>query len=184
MATALQNRKLTIEQFNLEYGDRKPYYEYWHGEAIPKSRHTLVHALLQKIMMILLEEIGYASAAEVRLKLDPEVELLPDVIATSTPVGLPYPTKAFDVAVEILSPEDPFQRITKKCRLYQKWGIKHILVIDGEERIVWRLDPDSGDLREVSEIVFDRERAIAVPTIWNELDRRLSQWSETRPNGG
>jgi Uma2 family endonuclease len=171
MATALQ--KLTIEQFNLQYGDRKPYHEYWYGEAIPKAMPTLIHALLQKILLILFDEIGYTSVAEVRLRLDPDVEPLPDVIAISGPVGLPYPTKPFDVAVEILSPEDSFQRITKKCRLYHKWGIRHILVVDGEERIVWKLEPDGNELHEISEILFSNGRKLLTQQLWEELDRRL-----------
>lgn len=32
--------KLTLAEFEDRYGNRKPYYEYWFGEAVPKAMPT------------------------------------------------------------------------------------------------------------------------------------------------
>jgi hypothetical protein len=53
---------------------------------------TWLHALIQKILLRLLDGIGYESAAEVTLKLDPAYEPIPDVIAVEGVIDHPYPT--------------------------------------------------------------------------------------------
>ena len=52
---------------------------------------------------------------KITLKLDPAYEPIPDVIAAESAIGDPYhPTEPFEVATEILSPEDPFSRVLRK----------------------------------------------------------------------
>jgi Uma2 family endonuclease len=72
-----------------------------------------------------LDESGYKSAIEVTLKISADFAPVPDVIATAGLIELPYPTQPVDIVVEILSPEDSFQRLVRKCRLYSAWGIPH-----------------------------------------------------------
>ncbi len=79
----------TVADFERQYGDRKPH-----------------HGLLQTIVMMLLDEAGYKSGSEVKLKISPAFQPVPDVIATSGQVEMPYPTRPVDVMGEILSPED------------------------------------------------------------------------------
>src|ERR1700679_525767 len=98
--------KLTLADFERQYGDEKPYHEYWFGEAVPKAMPTLSHGLLQKIMMRALDEAGYQSASEVKLKISSDFEPVPDVIATTGRFERPYPTQPMGVVIEILSPED------------------------------------------------------------------------------
>ena len=102
---AVAEPKLSLQEFHERYDGEKPYYEYWDGEAVQKSMPTLRHGLIQKILMMLLDAIGYESASEVTLKLDPAYEPIPDVIASDGPIGDPYPTSAFDVII------DPKERI-------------------------------------------------------------------------
>lgn len=56
--------------------------------------------------MNLLSEAGYRAGSEVKLKIDPRSHPIPDVIATRGRVELPYPTKAVEIVIEILSEED------------------------------------------------------------------------------
>ena len=129
---------LSLEEFHARYDGEKPYYEYWDGEAVQKSAATFLHGRIQCLIAVLLDGIGYVSAIEVTLKLDPSYEPVPDIIALDGPVAGPYPTTPFDVVIEILSPQDSFSRVLRKCRLYERWGIRQIIVVDPAERLVWR----------------------------------------------
>jgi Uma2 family endonuclease len=161
--------KLTKEEFHARYDGEKPYYEYWDGEAVQKSMPTWLHGLVQGILQSLLRGIGYASGSEVTLHLDSAYEPVPDVIATTRPPTGRYPTEPFDVVIEILSPDDPFSRVLRKCRLYEKWGIRQIVVIDPEERIVWRFE--NGVPIETDVIAYRGDAKIPAQALWDEVDR-------------
>jgi Uma2 family endonuclease len=80
---------------------------------------TSIHGVIQLLLGRMMSEIGYDGGSEVELRLDPNYEFLPDVIATEGLLEHPYPTKAFEIAIEILSPNDQFSRVLRKCRLYE-----------------------------------------------------------------
>jgi len=168
-------QKLSVQEFHARYDGEKPYYEYWDGEAVQKSMPTRMHSLIQKILMRLLDGIGYDSAAEVTLKLDPAYEPIPDVIAIDGPIGDPYPTSPFEVAIEILSPDDSFSRVLRKCRLCERWGIRQILVIDPAERLVWRFE--NGAPQETDVVAHRGDAVIAAQTLWDEVARELARTS-------
>jgi Uma2 family endonuclease len=172
---AVAEQKLSIEEFHARYDGEKPYYEYWNGEAVQKSMPTLLHGLIQKILMRLLDGIGYDSASEVTLKLDPAYEPIPDVIAVDGAIGDPYPTSPFDVVIEILSPKDSFSRVLRKCRLYEQWGIRQIVVIDPAERLIWRFE--NGATRETDVIARRGENTIPAHSLWDEVDLQLARVS-------
>jgi Uma2 family endonuclease len=166
----LAERKLSKEEFHAKYDGEKPYFEYWDGEAVQKSMPTSSHGLTQKFLMRLLDDIGYESGSEIELRLDANYELIPDVIAADGALEDPYPTRPFEVAIEIFSPGDSFSRVLRKCRLYEKWGIRQIVVIDPKERIVWRFEnriPVETDI-----IAYRGESKIPAQALWDELDRR------------
>ncbi len=114
---------MSPEAFDARYGAEKPYFEYWDGEAVQKAMPTRLHSAVQKILVRLLDGLGFDSGQEITLKLDPDYEPVPDVIAAEDRIEDPYPTAPFEVVVEILSPEDSFSRVLRKCRLYAAWGI-------------------------------------------------------------
>jgi len=136
---------------------------------------TRLHGLIQKILMILLDGIGYHSASEVRLKLDPAYELAPDVITLDGAIGDLYPTSAFDVVIEILSPQDSFSRVLGKCRLYEKWGIRQIVVVDPAERLIWRFE--NGAAQETDIVARRGDATISAQALWDEVDRQLTSVS-------
>jgi Uma2 family endonuclease len=114
--------KLSLAEFELQYGGEKPYYEYWYGEPVQKSMPTWLHSLLQKVLVNLLSKAGYKAGAEVKVKIVQEFHPIPDVIATRSPIEHPYPTKPLEVVVEILSDTDPMSRVVSKCLRYQEWA--------------------------------------------------------------
>lgn len=165
--------KLSVAEFELQYGSEKPHYEYWYGEPVQKSLPTSLHGLLQMLLAGLLSKAGYKAAAEVKLKIVPDCHPIPDVIATPFPLEHPYPTKPLDVVIEILSDNDPMSRVLSKCLRYQEWGFGLIYVVDPNDRIVFQwLD---GSLRN-----SDKVAGISAVEIWRALDRELSEQTEDR----
>jgi Uma2 family endonuclease len=155
-----------VIEFEKQYGQEKPYYEYWYGEAVQKSASTWIHGLLQRILAGFLSQAGYKAGSEVKLKIDPDFHPVPDVIATRGRVEVPYPTRPVEVVIEILSDDDPMSRILTKCRTYQGWGFERIYVVDPQTRIVFRWT-DRG-LEEVNTLA-----SLPVDRIWSALDQEL-----------
>ena len=72
MASAAQF--LSLQQFEQAYGEEKPYYEYWFGEAIQKTMPTSLHGTTQGVLFMLLTKRGWRASCEVKLKLSPFCE--------------------------------------------------------------------------------------------------------------
>jgi Uma2 family endonuclease len=168
---AVAEHKLSLADFHARYDGEKPYFEYWDGEAVQKSMPTRLHALLQQILVQLLETLGYDAGAEITLKLDPAYEPIPDVIAAEGSIGDPYPTEPFEVVIEILSPDDPFSRVLRKCRRYAAWGIRQVIVVDPQARLIWSFE--NGSPNETGIIAKRGERVITAQELWSEVDRQL-----------
>jgi Uma2 family endonuclease len=162
--------KLTLEDFDRQYGDSKPYYEFWFGEAIQKSMPTVIHGWLQVIIAWLLKEAGYRAGSEVRLKISPDFQPVPDVVAVEGRVERPYFTKPVVVAVEILSPDDSFHRVMRKCEIYAEWGIQTVVVLDPESRAGWTWDHRLKSLIPATLIALPNGNNIPLTRIFAELD--------------
>ena len=158
--------KLTLAQFQEQFGRSQRAYEFWYGEAIPKSMPTWVRGLLQAIIMQLLKEARFYAASEVELRIDPDAHPRPDVIASKSKGERAYPTHSVDIAVEIVSQDDSHSYLKEKCRKYQAWGIGHVFVVDPSDRSVteWK-----GTLVETNNL-----SSIPVGRIWDELDQQYS----------
>jgi Uma2 family endonuclease len=155
-----------VVEFEKQYGQEKPYYEFWNGEAVQKSASTWIHGLLQGILASFLSQAGYTAGSEVKLKIDPDFHPIPDVIATRGRVELPYPTKSVEIVLEILSDDDPMSRILTKCRAYQNWGFEQVYVVDPKTRIVFRWADQR--LEEVNTLA-----TVPVDKIWSALEQEL-----------
>ncbi len=158
--------KLTLSEFQKQFGRKDRAYEFWYGEAIPKSMPTCVHALLQIIIARLLIEAGFNAASELELRIDPDARPRPDLFASKNKLRGTYPTQAADVVVEIVSEDEPFPHLKDKCRKYKAWGFKGVYVVDPSDRSVaeW-----NGALVETDNVV-----GIPVARIWQELDQQYS----------
>jgi Uma2 family endonuclease len=164
--------KLTLVEFECRYGDRKPYHEFWFGEAIPKSMPTWLHGLLQKLIMMALDRAGYESSPEVELRISSEFAPVPDVTAVAGAAESPSPTKPVDIVVEILSPEDSFQRLIRKCQLYAEWGIPAIIVLDPQNSEGWIWDQAGSSLQRVATLALPNGETIPLAPLFEELARR------------
>ncbi len=164
---AIATHKLTLEEFEAQYGQSDRSFEYWFGEAIPKGMATWVHGLLQKIVTALLDEQGFIAAPEIELRIESDAYPKPDVVATrKIPTGR-YPTQGLDVVVEIISEDDKYPFVREKCRKYHSWGFGRIYLVDPSDRSVteWK----DGALIPSPELA-----GIPVDRIWKALDSQHS----------
>ncbi len=171
MATATHS--LTLEEFRTRYAQEKPYYEYWFGEAIQKSVPTIPHGVLQPILVAMFAAAGYRSGSEIELRIDPDWQPKPDVIAWHSPIRQSYPTAPVDIVAEILSPDDAMALVFEKCRQYQRIGIAQIFVFDPEARVAWEWSAATGNLERISSVGLGNGQSIPLITLWQNLDQAL-----------
>jgi len=127
---------------------------------------TWIHGFLQSLISRLLTEAGYKAGSEIDLRIDPDAIPRPDVIATKGRLEHPYPTKAVEVVVEILSSDDPMPYVLQKCNAYQEWGFEFIYLVDPESRKVYRWTGDA--LETVTALA-----TISAGRIWEALEQAL-----------
>jgi Uma2 family endonuclease len=136
---AAQPLPLTLEEFHTLYDGAKPAFEYWHGAAVQKPMPTVLHGIVQAILVMLLERAGWNTASEVRLKVVSDAEPVPDVIAVHGKFEGRYPTAAPALCIEILSPRDTLAKTLEKPSTYISWGSRCVWIIDPEKRTAWSL---------------------------------------------
>ncbi|MBV8809085.1 MAG: Uma2 family endonuclease [Acidobacteriaceae bacterium] len=165
--------RLTFLEFQSKYERSERSYEYWYGEAIPKGMPTWIHGLLQSIIAQALTEAGYIAGAEVELRIIPDAHPKPDVIGTKGEIDEPYPTKAVDVVVEILSNDDPMPYVLEKCQAYNSWGFEYIYIVNPESRQLFRW---TGSGLQIS------NELISIPgeRIWRQLENALQRGRRTK----
>ena len=172
---AAQPLPLSVQEFHRLYDRAKPAYEYWFGKAVQKPMPTLLHGIVQFIIATLLERAGWNTSLEVRLKVVPDAEPVPDVIAVQGKFRGAYPTAAPELCVEILSPADTLPKALEKAKRYVEWGSQCVWIIDPEKRTAWTLSrertpepswiPPNGILRIAS-------TEIQLEALFSEVDRK------------
>lgn len=105
--------------------------------SAPGRLPTKLHSKLQSLIVAMLKVLGYFAYVEVTLRVAPNWEPIPDVIAELEASTGPYPTKPVDIVVEILSPEDEFSFVQDKCKRYSNIGVNDILVLDPIRHTSW-----------------------------------------------
>ena len=83
------------------------------------------------------------------------------------------PAEPVDVVVEVLSPDDSFQRVMRKCQIYAEWGIPTILVLDPEGRAGWLWDNQVHTLTPMRVVTLTNGKSITLERIFAELDASL-----------
>ena len=142
---------------------------------------TLLHGLVQRIIMMLLRQAGWNAASEVRLKIVRDAEPVPDVIAVRGKFKGRYPSAAPELCIEILSPGDTLAKALKKAETYISWGSQCVWIIDPENRTAWSLSgegeyepawiPPDGALRIA-------DTAIGLQDLFAEIDNSLESAEE------
>ena len=84
---------------------------------------TVLHGVVQSIVMMLLERASWNTASEVRLKVVSDAEPIPDAIAVRGKFkGGSYPSAAPELCIEIMSPSDTLAEALDKAKSYLAWG--------------------------------------------------------------
>jgi len=166
---------LTLQEFEARYGDRKPYHEYWFGEAYGKTMPTVLHSVVQFILNRLLVARGYFAAPEIRVKISHLAQPIPDLIADPVPVASPYPVAPFELAIEILSPADDLNLAVNKAAHYLDWKIQHVWIIDPERRTAYHMSADHPQPIVAAELTAGPGLApIPLDELWREVDAMLN----------
>jgi len=163
---------LTLDEYHRCYATENGY-EYWFGEAVRKSVPTLLHSILQIILGEFLYRMGYVSASELDLRIDPNWEPRPDVCAMLTPQH-PYPTRPVAVVAEILSPDDPMSKVFEKCRRYKHIGIGQVFVFDPEAHVGWEWSSATENLERIHILELGNGSKMDLAEVWNELAVRAT----------
>ncbi len=176
MYMAAQPLPLSLEEFHALYDGAKPAYEYWQGVAIRKSRPDALHGIVQVILALLLEKAGWNTALEVRLKVVPDAEPVPDLIAVCGKFTGKYPVTAPALCIEILSPGDTLAKTLAKAAKYIAWGSQSVWIIDPEKRTAWNVSRK--DAGRPSWIAPDgnlriEDTTIELQHLFAEVDRKL-----------
>lgn len=173
---AAQASPLSLERFHELYDGAKPAYEYWYGTAVRKSMPTVLHGLVQFVIMMLLDNAGWNSASEVRLKITSDAEPVPDVIAMRGKFKGRYPTVAPQLCIEIMSPGDTLAKALEKAKVYISWGSQGVWIIDPEKRTAWTMSQEGNHEPawvSPSGILRIGETTITLPDLFAEVDKRL-----------
>jgi Uma2 family endonuclease len=180
---------LTLEQF-LAQPETEPASEYVCGEVVPKPMPNVFHGLLQGILWSLLRQVARAgnvglAAIEWRCMFGPvgqERAFVPDVAFVRRerlPVDRAELRAGFwaapDIAVEILSPEQPVARFVAKVQFYLRHGVRLVWVVDPDAETVTVFAPDRDPVTLHGEDVLDGADLLpgfqtTVAAIFAELD--------------
>jgi Uma2 family endonuclease len=172
MATPAQF--LSLQQFEQTYGSEKPYYEYWFGEAVQKSMPISLHGIVQIVIGMLLFARGWKVASEVKLKLSPYANPVPDLVADPKPIESPFPTKPLALCIEILSPTDDLRRLFQKCAHYLDWGIQTVWIIDPEQRKAYcmtRTKPEPEQLFLSDSLTAEAGLVLPLRELFEQIDK-------------
>lgn len=167
---------LSLEEFHRLYDGVKPNHEYWFGEAVPKSMPTFLHSAVQTALILLLAGRGWKAFPEVTLKLSPDAEPVPDVIATRRRFNQAYPTEPVEICVEILSPDDRIKRVVEKGKRYLDWGVSYVWIIDPVGRIAWvqtAQNPEGIPVSADGSLTAGEGTEIPLPELFAEVDKLL-----------
>ena len=121
----------------------EPDCEYDDGLIVERNVGEFDHSFLQSILATIFmnseETWGVYGLTAQRIPIAPRKFRIPDVcvLRLDAPAEdiLAHPPL---IAIEILSPEDRFPRITAKAIEYREFGIEHVWIVDPRQRKVFR----------------------------------------------
>lgn len=159
---------VSVEEY-LRYSE-KPNCEYRDGVLYPKPMPTKSHALLEFMLVLMLERQGLEAASEVTVKLSGSRYLIPDVVAAEL-LEDPYPLEPVLLCCEILSPEDRLGATLAKCEEYHAWGVPYCWVIDPIKRSAWEFHAGMEPVRVAEQLQAGKYTA-GLDELFSRLDRR------------
>ena len=117
--------------------------------------------------------MGIPSITEQRIQVSPTRYRIPDVciVPSNRPIIGIHRTAPF-LCVEVLSPEDRFQRVLERVQEYTRMGVRHVWIIDPVSREVWTVQSNGGPVSLDSEELTLPGTPVRIPVkdIFEEID--------------
>ncbi len=138
---------------------------------------TSLHGSTQIVLGMLIFARGWKAASEVKLKLSPFANPIPDLVADPNPIESPFPTKPLALCIEILSPADDSRNVFQKCAHYLDWGIETAWIIDPEERkgyMMTRANPQPANLFAGDSLTAEPGLSLPLHELFEQLDKLAS----------
>lgn len=130
-------------------GSYEPDCDYVDGELVERhvgeQWHGLVQLAIGAIFRANRSAWGLRAITEQRIGVSATRYRVPDVcvVRSSDPV-VPVLRTPPVLCVEVLSPEDRFQRVVIRAQEYQRLGVQHIWIIDPHSREIWTMCSEGG----------------------------------------
>jgi len=180
---ATQTTLITLKEYRERY-ENEHGVEYWFGEVVRKSMVSWNHGILAMILGQFFTELGYVSGTEIDLRVDPNWEPRPDVMAMLSPdLSERYPTKPVAIVAEILSPTDSMTHVFEKCGHYARVGVEQIFVFDPEGKKAWQWNKHTEALEPLNEVHLTNDSVLVVAEVWVEMKRRTGQAHQKQFSG-
>jgi len=145
-----------IRMTNAEYmamPDDGKRYELHDGVLVEMPSASMLHnwiivVLLRTLSALVIDhKLGYAAADGLDYILAPGLILRPDIsfMANVFPPFAQYPTKAPDLAVEVISPSNSASEMSYKVNAYLEYGSRLVWIIDPDQKIVSVYQPGADE---------------------------------------
>ncbi len=138
------NTALSVEQYlATSFPDLDK--EYRDGELVERSLpdylHSKTQGLLVAFFVALSKTMPLFTAPELRLKIRPNLVLIPDVsVFHPTEPTARFPDTPPFVTIEILSLDDKLADVREKLETYKTWGVRHVWLVDPYSRRMYTCD--------------------------------------------
>jgi Uma2 family endonuclease len=129
----------------------EPDCDYVDGEVVERTLGEQWHGLVQSAVAAIFRanrrNWGLRAITEQRVQTSKTRFRVPDVtvVPSSDPLTAIL-TSAPVLCVEVLSPEDRFQRVVIRAQEYQRMGVPNIWIIDPQTREIWTMAAEGGPL--------------------------------------
>ncbi|MBC8167374.1 MAG: Uma2 family endonuclease [Bryobacteraceae bacterium] len=132
--------------------DYEPYCEYIDGtleqKSLPDHKHSRLQTLLAGLLLAQEDRLGYETCTELHVWVTPTRFRIPDLCGlTSKPQDHRYADRPPLFTIEIVSSDEPWQKLRAKVRDHQSMGVPFVIVADPYTKTV--LMTDNGLLREL-----------------------------------
>jgi Uma2 family endonuclease len=147
--------RTSFEDFDREYVD---------GEIVERALPTNLHSEAQGRLIIIFWDLAksrpFHIRPDLRLRVADARVRIPDIsiIAGAKP-RQSVPSDPALAVIEILSPDDRYNDLIEKFGEYERWGVKHL----------WMVDPERRALRVFRNGLFEHAAAFEIP----EYDVRI-----------
>jgi len=173
MEAVLANTHIGVEEYlDLVFDDR-PEPDYVHGEVVERALPTIIHARIQGLLILLfapvLERARLFLLPELRMQIEPRLFRVADlaIYRESAPRGRYSTTPPF-IAVEIVSPDDRYGRLTHRLEDYRRWGVPHVWLVDPQLKRLYEYT-DAGLLQHPSLCLPEFDFEIAAQELFKDI---------------